>query len=100
MPEEKEPQQEPTEKMAMPSLAMLELVMAETIGLAMHNAVAAQQNAQLLNTAIVSEAVNRILSVNKQKEILIVPAANNSNAKNKKTAAISKKTKSKKPVKQ
>jgi flagellar motor protein MotB len=41
---------------------MLDLVMAQTLGLAMQNAVTAQQNAQILNSAIVAATCTRILS--------------------------------------
>jgi len=45
------------------SIAMLNNVMAETIGMAMHNAVTAQHNAQMLNSATTTSTCARILSV-------------------------------------
>lgn len=45
-----------------PSTDMLDMVMAQALGLAMHNAVNAQQNAQILNSAIVAATCTRILS--------------------------------------
>lgn len=45
-----------------PSTDMLDMVMSQALGLAMHNAVNAQQNAQILNSAIVAATCTRILS--------------------------------------
>ena len=45
------------------SLAMLNNVMAETIGMSMHNAVTAQQNTQMLNSATTTSTCAKILSV-------------------------------------
>ena len=45
------------------SVAMLNNVMAETIGMSMHNAVTAQHNAQMLNSATTTTTCARILSV-------------------------------------
>jgi hypothetical protein len=45
------------------SMAMLNNVMAETIGMSMHNAVTAQHNAQMLNSATTTSTCARILSV-------------------------------------
>lgn len=44
-------------------MAMLNNVMAETIGMSMHNAVTTQHNAQLVNTAAATSACARILNV-------------------------------------
>lgn len=45
------------------SMAMLNNVMAETIGMSMHNAVTAQHNAQMLNSATTTSTCAKILSV-------------------------------------
>ncbi|MET0392575.1 MAG: RebB family R body protein [Chitinophagaceae bacterium] len=45
------------------SIAILNNVMAETIGMSMHNAVTAQHNAQMLNSATTTSTCARILSV-------------------------------------
>jgi hypothetical protein len=45
------------------SLALLNNVMAETIGMSMHNAVTAQHNAQMLGSATTTSTCARILSV-------------------------------------
>jgi len=42
---------------------MLRVVTAESLGMAMHNAVSAQHNAQILNAAIVAATCNKILAV-------------------------------------
>lgn len=47
--------------------AMLGAVLTHAIGLAMHNAVTTQQNAQIANAAAVSATCARILSVNRSK---------------------------------
>ena len=63
------------------SVDMLNILMAETIGMAMQNAVSAQQNAQIVNSAIVSATCSRILSV-KSKPALqekVVPSKNTAN---------------------
>jgi hypothetical protein len=44
------------------SFAILNNVMAETIGMSMHNAVTAQQNAQMLNSATTTSTCARILA--------------------------------------
>lgn len=44
------------------SMAMLNNVMTETIGMSMHNAVSNQHNAQLVNTAAATSACARILA--------------------------------------
>jgi len=45
------------------SLAILNNVMAETIGISMHNAVTAQHNAQMLNSATTTSTCARILAM-------------------------------------
>ncbi len=45
------------------SIAMLNSVMAETIGMSMHNAVSTQHNAQMLNSAATTSTCAKILSV-------------------------------------
>ena len=45
------------------SLAILNNVMSETIGMSMHNAVTAQQNAQMLNSATTTSTCARILAI-------------------------------------
>jgi hypothetical protein len=45
------------------SFAMINSVMAGTIGMSMHNAVATQHNAQILNSASTTSTCARILSV-------------------------------------
>lgn len=45
------------------SLAMLNSVMAETVGMSMYNAVSSQHNAQILNSASTTSTCARILSV-------------------------------------
>ena len=44
------------------SMALLNTVMTETIGMSMHNAVSAQQNAQQINNAATTSACARILA--------------------------------------
>lgn len=44
------------------SMAMLNNVMAETLGMSMHNAITTQHNAQLVNTAATTSTCARILS--------------------------------------
>ncbi len=56
------------------SLEMLNLVMTETLGMSMHNAVTAQQNAQMLNTAIITSTCSKILSVIGVKIQPVTPA--------------------------
>ncbi|HAA15719.1 MAG TPA: hypothetical protein DCE41_30025, partial [Cytophagales bacterium] len=46
-----------------PSVAILNNVMAETIGMQMHNAVTAQQNAQIIGNASTTSTVARLLNV-------------------------------------
>lgn len=45
-----------------PSVAMLDPVMAETIGMTMHNAVSAQHNSQMLSSAAVTSTCARMLA--------------------------------------
>ncbi len=45
------------------TMAMLDAVMAETIGMAMHNAVTTQQNGQMIGNASVTATCAKILSV-------------------------------------
>jgi hypothetical protein len=49
------------------SVGMLSMAMTEAMGLAMHNAVSAQQNAQILNAAAVSATCTRILTATRTK---------------------------------
>ncbi|MEL7005672.1 MAG: RebB family R body protein [Bacteroidota bacterium] len=55
------------------SLAMVNTVMAETLGMSMHNAVTAQQNAQMVNTAATTTTCARILSTFGQAPNLGIP---------------------------
>ncbi len=57
------------------SVAMLNNVMAETIGMSMHNAVTAQHNAQMLNSATTTSTCARILSVMGAKPVPPPPPA-------------------------
>jgi hypothetical protein len=50
-----------------PSLAILNNVMAETIGMSMHNAVTTQHNAQMLNSATTTSTCARILATAEAK---------------------------------
>lgn len=45
-----------------PSAAILDNVLTETIGMALHNAVSAQQNSQMSNTAATTATIARILN--------------------------------------
>ena len=45
------------------SMGILDTVMAETIGMGMHNAITAQQNGQMIGNASVAATCSRILSV-------------------------------------
>lgn len=55
------------------SFAMLNSVMAETIGMSMHNAVSTQHNAQMLNSAATTSTCAKILSVIGVQPIVLPP---------------------------
>lgn len=62
------------------SFAMLNTVMAETIGMSMHNAVSTQHNSQTLNSAATASTCARILSVIGAKALAVPAAASASDA--------------------
>lgn len=45
------------------SMGIIDAVMAETLGMAMHNAVSAQQNSQMVGAAAVTSACAKMLAV-------------------------------------
>lgn len=78
---EEAPQYSPTD-----TAEMLDLVLTEAMGMAMHNAVSAQQNAQIMSSALISAACKRILSTN-QNEASVSKPTGTTTAANKKKAA-------------
>ncbi|MGD1844305.1 MAG: RebB family R body protein [Salibacteraceae bacterium] len=66
-----------------PSMTILDNVLTETIGMALHNAISAQQNAQMSNNAATTATVSRILNAVPQKaapEPAQIPATNEEEA--------------------
>lgn len=55
------------------SMALLDMVMAETLGMSMHNAVTAQRNAQMLTAAAVTSTCARLIAGTNTLPITPVP---------------------------